>query len=469
MNGKKLNMMTVTAFAVLSCLAGTSYSQASNLTSGDFIGDFAITQQLVTGNQNGTCDFSDEELNPRERLFHKAICTWHTQARSQDPALLDDNIKRLQSLQTQGLPGVQQALASLIEGLSHCQKARTQQYRAQTDASARASFCKARSDAIATFANIPWRFARFYYAEGTSMGAQDLIQAMTSCYAEAEPLNPGFDSDCGIYTGTSAETQAELIEDQYAIVESRYFLGSSPISAMFKEKKDLAEATRARAEVKRDQLLEKAAEVDAALYKAQVAFYDHVKDPNKKDSPLDQVIKNYKDAYATGKAILERYQQWQDGLLVQKNPDGTSDDLSLRLVGPTDTLSSDEILRSEGDKFNGERGLHQLVAKLKSKLEQHQSGNAAFGETARQLCRIYYCQFAVAIETGGFDFFSPACRHPDLFEKNPLCQRSAPSLTISGASKPVADFCQENDFDAKFTAIGLSYQDANSCFETDTP
>ncbi len=379
-------------------------------------------------------------LSHRLAEFRKAVCLFHQP--TSDRLKIENAISLLQDLQTQGLWASQQNLAALMEGLLQCRLAKRANKRATT--LSESQFCTARRSAIASFADINWAYARFDYEAKSSKNVDDLLDEMASCYSSKNgPLNPAFNERCQLLR-LPKKTIKAIIDNEADTVLEEQLGAKSSLARIYLANKKLAETSLDRAKVAVKVLKQDSDEV-VKLYETLKAHYDE-----KVNTMVTRLVNDYKKAYSVGKSIIDRYAQWQQGLLRDKNRD-----LSLALIGASDQYGENGvngIVRAQSQVMDKMLAEAQKIAELIKELQQNalETRNRAL-----QLCQIYYCEMGKA----GFlryDVLLKACE-PDEMRKNPLCQ-------IGDASFNVSQFCQE-EVGFKFAKMQMNDEESERCFE----
>ncbi len=437
-------------------------SFCATIQANDTVGSVLITQNEVSGNCETQYDAMT--LSDREKQFRQAVCRFHQKSFATADEL-NRNLTQWQNLQVQGLSNAQQALASLLEGLTHCHQAKQAMPNLPTGSALDSTyFCASRANAMASFNSIHWKVARFGYGSDTQFDETALLDELGACFSQNNgPLNSNHDVTCGITPNLTQAEKEQAISDQYNAVESRYFGGTSPITAMFVEKKEIAEKTLENTESRVSSLNQQAADVASAHSQLQNLLHQHIKNPDDPNSPLDTTINQYKYAYAMGNAILETFQQWEEGLLVQKHDDGTETQHKTILESKTDDLQTRKqgIIGSSGwvNKVD-------FIAQKIADIENQQSGAA---DSAKKLCQIYYCHLAIAPGMWDpTDYYLTACQTPNLFqvEKNPLCEIVGTKLVVGDLQWTPNEFCADYGFNvAQYGRVGLLESETAGCFD----
>jgi hypothetical protein len=386
----------------------------------------------------------NQPLSHRLAEFRKAVCLFHLPLL--DRLQIENAISLLQDLQTQGLWASQQSLAALMEGLLQCRLAKLANNRGTT--LAESVFCTARRGAIASFADINWAYARFDYDANSSKNVDDLLDEMASCYSSKDgPLNPAFNERCQLLRLSEKRIKA-IIENEADTVLEDQFGAKSSLARIFLANKKLAETSLDRAKVA-VKVLKQDSDYVVRVYDALKAHYD-----DQISTVVTQLVSDYKEAYSVGKSIIDRYAQWQQGLLRDKNRD-----LSLALIGASDqygTNGVNGIVRAQSETMDEMLDQAQKIPELIKELQQKALETI---NLALQLCQIYYCEMGKA----GFlryDVLLKACE-PDEMRANPLCQIGDQS---KDAPFNVSQFCQE-EVGFKFAKMQMNDEESERCFE----
>ena len=330
-----------------------------------------------------------------------------------------------------------------LEGLSHCQQARNVNISDTSTPLAASQFCDSRSNSLASLSSINWRYARFAYDPATQLDASILLSSLSSCYDQYDgPLNTQFDVTCAISSDLTQQQKQNEIQDTFEAVKSRYFGGTSPITQMFAEKRNIAMQTKAGSEAKRDVLQDRADGILAAYMSVRDPFYTNIKNPDNPNSPLDIVLANYKNAYSLGTAILNKLSDWEKGLLVQKKSDGTEIDHS----GILDEKYADLNTRITG--INSTLGPIDKITKISQVISDVEARQSNAEASAKQLCKVYYCNLNVAPPNPSAAEYTAACQSEELFDrqKNPLCENVGTKLVIGSISWTAREFCNNYNF-----------------------
>jgi hypothetical protein len=431
-------------------IIGTSAAQAET-------SELSIEKSWVDG-VSGSCAGLRAELVPVEADFREGLCQYHKEP---SPTAADEvtaRVERWQRLQNQGLDAPRQVLASLMEGLAHCQRARLALPQINRDVSERAAFCQSRENGLAALRSIRWEYARVNYAADTGRDVTQLIEEVASCQDVTQgPLNSRFNSICGIVEGVTAEREQAVVDASYDAVSKKYFGGTSPITQLLVEKKTMTEKVVEGMEG-RVQAGEAKAAATAQAYQPARAYFDINVAP-----ALTKVVEDYKWSYSTAKAILARYDEWQKGLLTDKDNNGNTVDLGSVLASDAPT-SLAKILDSRIDDMGpitGYAGTIKLAGERIQKLQGLKTQNT---QLAKKMCAMYYCYLAVGPESDSF--YKRACNTPALFsqQKNPLCENTKQKLVVDSTSQTAREFCAANGFDvAKYGTVGLSFDQVSSC------
>ncbi|HET9240237.1 MAG TPA: hypothetical protein VFO10_23440 [Oligoflexus sp.] len=431
-------------------IIGTSVAQAETP-------ELSIEQSWVEG-IGGNCAGLRANLVPAEADFREGLCQYHSDSRPSAADEVTARVERWQRLQNQGLDAPRQVVASLMEGLAHCQRARLALPQINRDVSERAAFCQARENGLASLRSIRWEYARVNYAADTGRDVTQLIEEVASCQDVTQgPLNSRFNSICGIVEGVTAEREQAVVDATYAEVSRKYFGGTSPITQLLVEKKTMTEKVVEGMEG-RVQAGEAKAAATAQAYQPARAYFDINVAP-----ALDKVVEDYKWSYSTAKAILARYDEWQKGLLTDKDDKGNTVDLSNVLAGDAPT-SLAKLLDSRIDDMGPITGYAGTIKLAGERMQKLQGLKAQNTQLARKMCAMYYCYIAVGPESDSF--YKRACNTPALFsqQKNPLCENTKQKLVVDGTSQTAREFCAAYGFDvAKYGTVGLSFDQVSSC------
>ncbi len=419
--------------------------------------ELTIEKSWVEG-VNGSCVDLREGLVPAEADFREGLCEYHKFPR---PGTIDDvtpRIERWQRLQNQGLDAPRQLVASLMEGLAHCQRGRLAMPQINRDVSERAAFCQAREGGLAALRSIRWEYARLNYAADTGRDVTQLIEEVASCQDLTQgPFNSRFNSICGIVEGVTPEREQAVVDATYNEVSRKYFGGTSPITRLLVEKKSMTEKVVEGMEG-RVQAGEAKAAATAQAFQPARAYFDVNVVP-----ALDKIVEDYKWSYSTTKAILARYDEWQKGLLTDKDPNGNTTDLSFILAGEAPT-SLAKILDSKNDSMGPITGYAGTIKLAGERIQKLQSLKAQNAQLAKKMCAMYYCYLAVGPEPDSF--YKRACNTPALVtqQKNPLCENTRQKLVVEGSSQTPREFCAAYGFDvAKYGTVGLSFEQVSTC------
>jgi hypothetical protein len=419
--------------------------------------ELMIERSWVEG-VNGNCSGLREDLLPVEADFREGLCRYHKEARPRSIVDVTARVESWQKLQNQGLDAPRQVIAGLMEGLAHCQRARLALPQINKDVSERTAFCQAREAGFAALKSIRWEYARMSYASDSGRDVSQLIEEVASCQdVNQGPLNSRWNSICGIVEGISAEREQAVVDETYNKVANKYFGGASPITQLLVEKKNMAEKVLEGAET-RVQAGEAKAAATAQAFQPARAYLDSQVIP-----ALSQVVEDYKWSYSTAKAILARYEEWQKGLLTDKDSNGNTVDLADVLAGDAPT-SLDKILDGRNEKMGpitGYAGTIKLAGERIEKLHNLKNQNA---QLARKMCAMYYCYLAVGPDSDSF--YKRACNTPALFsqQKNPLCENTRQKLVADGSSRTAREFCEDHGFDvAKYGSVGMGFDQVEGC------
>lgn len=431
-------------------IIGTSVAQAQTP-------ELSIEKTWVEG-VDGSCTGLRVNLVPAEADFREGLCQYHKEPEPDKVDEVTTRVERWQRLQNQGLDAPRQAIASLMEGFAHCQRARLALPQINRDVSERVAFCQARENALAALRSIRWEYARVNYAADTGRDMTQLIEEVASCQdVNQGPLNSRFNSICGIVDGVTAEREQAVVDASYDAVSKKYFGATSPITLLLVEKKTMTEKVVEGMEG-RVQAGEAKAAATAQAYQPARAYFDVNVAP-----ALGKIVEDYKWSYSTAKAILARYDEWQKGLLTDKDDKGNTVDLGNVLAGDAPN-SLAKILDSRSDDMGpitGYAGTIKLAGERMQKLQGLKAQNA---QLAKKMCSMYYCYLAVGPESDSF--YKRACNTPALFsqQKNPLCENTKQKLVVEGSSLTAREFCAAYGFDvAKYGAVGLNFDQVSSC------
>lgn len=385
------------------------------------------------------------------------ICEHHRDPRPAQVQVLEDRVEILQRLQTEGLPASLETLVMLLEGLTHCQVARSAMELKDKDVSQRQTFCSARESSFAALRSISWEFAKFTYAADAGRDVDGLIRELTSCQEERTgPLSSVYDSDCGLISALSLDTQSELVDRGFSDVEGKYFGASSPIIKAFAEKNELSKRVLSSVESRITTLKDKADNLGLNFEKSH-SFYKGTIENN-----LSLMTENYKNAYALATAISKRHQEWADGLLTDKDAGGL--DLGLQLTGPQNSPSLKDRLSDKAKGFADLAADGKVIDIMLSKLRSLQARQDTYAQSAKKMCAIYFCYLAVGDESDSS--YRRACKSSELFtrQKNPLCESTGAKLVADNLSVSPKEFCESVGFDVKrFGKVGLSLESVASC------
>jgi len=386
----------------------------------------------------------NQPLSHRLAEFRKAVCLFHQSL--SDRLKIENAISLLQDLQTQGLWASQQNLAALMEGLLQCRLAK-QAINKKTPL-AESDFCTARRGAIASFADINWAYARFDYEAKSSKNVDDLLDEMASCYSSKNgPLNPAFNERCQLLRLPEKRITAIIDNEADTVLEDQLGAKSS-LARIFLENKKLAESSLKRAKVA-VKVLKQDSDHIVKVYDALKAHYDE-----KISTVVTHTLSDYKKAYSVGKSIIDRYAQWQQGLLRDKNRD-----LSLDLTGASDQYGKDGVNGRVREQSTAMAQMLDQAQKIPVLIKELEQKALETRNRALQLCQIYYCEMGKA----GFlryDVLLKACE-PDEMRANPLCQIGDQS---KDAPFNVSQFCQE-EVGFKFAKMQMNDEESERCFK----
>ncbi|WP_141733568.1 hypothetical protein [Oligoflexus tunisiensis] len=419
--------------------------------------ELTIERSWVEG-VNGSCSGLRDKLVPAEADFREWLCDYHKTPRPDSIDGITVRVERWQRLQNQGLDAPRQLMAGLMEGLAHCQRARLALPQVNKNVSERTAFCQAREGGFAALRAIRWEYARLSYASDSGWDVIELIEEVAACQeSDQGPLNSRYNSICGIVEGLSSEREKAVVDATYDEVARKYFGGVSPITQLLVEKKTMAEKVLDGMEG-RVQNGEAKAAATAQAYEPARAYFDAQVVP-----ALDKIVEDYKWSYSTAKAILERYDEWQDGLLADKDDKGNTVDLATVLAGES-PASLEKLLDGRNDvmgPITGYAGTIKLAGERIQKLQTLKTQNA---QLARKMCAMYFCYLAVGPEADSF--YKRACNTPALFsqQKNPLCENTKQKLVVDGTSQTPREFCATYGFDvAKYGTVGMGFDQVGSC------
>jgi hypothetical protein len=401
----------------------------------------------------------DKPLSPRLAEFRKAVCLFHQPLPNR--LEIENTMILLRDLQTQGLWASQQSLAALMEGLLQCRLAKQainthNNNKGMLWPLEKLDFCAARRGAIASFADINWAYARFDYQAKSSKRVDDLLDEMASCYSGEDadkneivdgPLNPAFNERCQLLRLPEDRITA-IIEDEADTVLKDQLGAKSALARIFLENKRLAESSKDRAEVA-VKVLKQDSEQVVKVYKTLKAHYDA-----QISTVVTHMLGDYQHAYSVGKSIIDRYAQWQQGLLRDKNRD-----LSLDLIGASDQYGTEGIngrVRAQSIAMDKMQVQAQKIPELIKELQQKALETR---KRALQLCQIYYCEMGKA----GFlrhEVLLKACE-PDEMRANPLCQIGVQS---KATQFNVSQFCQK-EVGFKFAKMQMNDEESERCFK----
>ena len=416
-------------------------------------------------------------------LLQKAICMFYSSApQSSDSdayrSTLKEIINLLSNVQTSGIDQVGRDYAIFLNGIAACRLARTARaYNLQDP-----YFCPARAAALELFQAVAWdRFLVIY--QGTD-GNEDpvpmnqLINEMTSCYADILSTEGNYDASCGVISNAD---DLEKIADQQTkkVFASMFTDASSPIDAIIQRKKKMTEGVLQRS---RDQLWgggDRPADngvmpTNSLGGKAFVIQSNYTKLQDAKVE-LDRRVTDIKDRYgAASRAaslIIEEYQRLSDGMYEDENHKNWKLDISDASNALGDQLrvaqqKTDSAVLSNWDRL---KNLPDLINEMFKYAENRKP-------TIDQLCRIYFCELLQsqhleigrgAMTRGCMD---TATRGNHLCVK-PDAKVADIMLNIDGSTEmvKVADLCKEAGFgvegsdSAGYLRIGGSGKDRDNC------
>ena len=442
--------------------AMTAHSQEAPIPFGSSISPMSIeATEVDSGCQDHIkAKIESRELNESEGKFRLAICDFHGDSKSPDLETANRIIQSLRNAQTQGLSSSKQALATLLEGLSHCRRAKISMTDYQTNEASMVDFCSGRKNAVVAFGDVRWQHAHIVYSAGSDGKApytvSDLMDEMASCYSPEGPLNQSFDTECGINPSISETDQSTMLDEIYPEVSGTFFGGTNPITAMFSRKKEFSDEAVSRLAGDVTVLESRSSTIEKIYKKISLSIQDL-------ESRVTTALDNYKNSYATGSAILARIEEWQRGLLTEKQGD-----LSIDHTKKLQDAAS--LLGENNQAFGGGDGEIARVTRFSKTVKKFETIDEDTEKTALKLCKMFYCGLAVA-NSGSPSLkshYTRACETNFLFsvQKNPLCANVRTKLNTDEEDITVAVFCERNGFDInKFGRVGLTTSEAQSCWE----
>lgn len=411
----------------------------------------------------------------RQQRFKKAVCRFHQMLMqtSVQEAEIARLIALIRVLQTLGISGAQQTFSALMEGLLHCQNAKLAipvLVKQPKSEHARLRLCTARRNAVASFSDIDWSYAQFDYAENLSHNIYDLLAEMAACYTHEDndnngladgALNAEFHRFCDQTTISKPEREKIIAEETKQVFE-QYFGSTSPLTAMFERKKHQADSIQKRANSAVEALATEVKQITNVHSTLQTHFDTQIR------PKVADIIRDYNNAYAIGKTILDTYHQWQSNPLINKHDNDR--DIGADLVGESAEYGSQGIkgrLEKLLISFKSEtQNAISSAQQISQAIKRFQDKKRETKTLTKTLCQVYYCEIA---RDRGF-FFNPFKKACFKLSDNPLCPNHNPTarITVSNTehSLTISELCKRVGFESdRFGKMGMSTSEADECFK----
>ncbi|WP_141735130.1 hypothetical protein [Oligoflexus tunisiensis] len=430
---------------------------------------------------------SDTEDTPKAPIgFMKALCLYHGQAETREAK--ETLIELFQKSTIRNLAPAQKQVASLFEGVLHCDLAQTilSEPKALANRLQRTRFCAHRTMAREAFGDIDWAGFQLEYESPTSRDSVDgLMEKMGQCGNDV--LADVHDTSCGDFTALS-EQELNVLAERAALEIMAHYIDLNqdpqdpelekkikaqipPYSAMLARKVLMTRDTLNKSNLNFDAMIDHNIRLTASVGELERIYGTYDSETGLLDasgaypSRVAALQKTYLDLINRAQTLYDLADKWERGLYT----DDASGQPHNKLLDVTKRQSEIgaqmEFLLGKGSMTGQEdASLPVLVAKMTSTLQalgQDREENSK--KLTRALCALYYCEIRARDQETEYKTICSSTKVTGtnlmIYEINPLCEvpqsSQAGNLALPGGARRVMDICKDAGFPAAYLAGGV--------------